>query len=66
MISKDSLVTHEFARVLFLKTRKSDFVSYSLSFIETEDNMRKIIEYVENNPDCSENDIHFEMVKLRK
>lgn len=66
MISKDSETTKEFVRVLFEKTRKRDFVSSSLAFIKSENNMKKIIDFVSKNPDCTMTDIDIEIVKLTK
>lgn len=65
MISKDSPTTKEFVRLLYEQTKSSDFVKYSLSFIQTEENMKKIIEYIKENPNCLEIDINYQMVLLR-
>ena len=64
VIDKNSETTKEYIKTLYDKTKDRNFGCSSLAFIETEDNMRKLLDYINENPNCSIADIDYMLVKI--
>lgn len=64
MISKDSQITKDFAVKVFLATHNSKYTMCCLASIENEENMRKIMDFIDNNPNASITEIEIQMLKV--
>ena len=64
MISKESDITKEFIRLVFEATHKKWYVIHAIDLVKNEDNMIKIIEYLNNNPNALWQDIEYNILML--
>lgn len=53
MISKNE-VTKRLIYEIWSKTHKSDFVKFVLAELENDENAKKMLDYIDSNPDCNE------------
>lgn len=65
MINKDSQITKEYIKKVFEVTHNSGYTFGSLNFVKTEDNMSKIINFIDNHDGITITDIEIEIMKLR-
>lgn len=47
-----------------MATKRSDYVACSLSSIKTEENMKKIIQWIDNNPNVSLSEIEMKIMEI--
>ena len=59
MISKDSSITKEFIKRLFEVTHKRWYVEHAVNMIKSEDNMKKVIEYLKDKSSMDWQDIEY-------
>jgi len=62
MISKESAITKEFVKKIYEATHKSSYIQHALRMIKNEENMQKIIDYLEKKPDANWQDIEYQIL----
>ena len=64
MINKDSDVTKEFVKKIFNATHKRWYVEHALGMVQNDDDMRKIISYLDTKQEVTWQDIEYKILTL--
>jgi len=59
MISKDSDTTKEFVKRVFEVTHKRWYVDHAINMIKSEDNMKKVIDYLKDKTSVEWQDLEY-------
>lgn len=62
MINKDSEITKEFVKMIFNATHQRWYVEHAIGMVENDDDMKKIIDYLDDNPQAKWQDIEYRIL----